>query len=130
MIFLNALAAEFDCFVNLILERTHGDFRVKESGGADDLFSHERGAGSGGVEVFASALEEIGAFFQGKAVVRPDGGEKLLVSDVAVADFEISGRGAHVKELVGHAHELGEIHRTVVHGAGEAEAVVYEDLFA
>ena len=63
----DALAAEFDGFVDLPLERSQREDRIDEAGWADDLFDDEGRAGLGGIESFDWFLVAAGFhadFFQ------------------------------------------------------------------
>ncbi len=53
-----------------------------------------------------------------------------FVSSHAVLDFKFCRRCADVNDLVGNLHELVEIERPIIEGAGQAEPVIYKDALA
>ena len=60
-------------------------------------------------------------------VQKPGGPVNLFGNDAAgLGKFVIAGRGTHEEHLLRvHVLEFGEVHRTVVQGAGEAEPVLH-----
>ena len=116
---LDALAAEFDGFVDLAFEGFDGDDGVEEAGGADDLLDDEGFAGGGDVEGFD------GLFAAGDAGEEGGGGlglanavafvwDEVGVADGGVFDLEAGGGGGDVEDLRHGGHELGEFEGPVV----------------
>ena len=130
----DALAAEFDRFVNLVGQGADFDLRVEQAGGANDLFDDEAAARGLHIELFdglgvaADAGHGLGDGLAGLQVflgVNPVG-----VADLAVDEFEGARCGADIDELAAALHEFGEFQRAVVEGAWQAEAVFDQDAFA
>ena len=132
---LDALAAEFDGFVDLAFEGFDGDDGVEEAGGADDLLDDEGFARGGDVEgvdgLFAAGdAGEAGGGGFGFADAVALMGDVVGVADDGVFYFDAGGGGGDVKDLWHGGHEFVELEGSVVEGAGEAEAVFDEDGFA
>lgn len=154
----DALVAELDGFVYLPLQREEGDFRLQQSGGADELLYDEGLAessrvealhrGGGGVRRHAQLCDVVeedtaevirrggdglagfAAAGVGVAALGFEDGDVGFVARHAVDVLKRPGGGAQVEQLALAVHELVEAQRAVVQRGGQAEAVVDEHLLA
>ena len=134
----DALAAELDGLVDLVLERPQDQRGIEQAGRTDDLLDHQRLAGLRGIEVAdrlrAAARDDL-------ELLQVDVGEAAVVAAALhrdeslvvrprVDDLEGPRRRRDVEPLVRHVHELVEAQRPVVEGARQAETVIHEHRLA